>query len=71
MHTSFQDEAISRQYDPPSYANWLGELRVLFPVRDEFLLADAIFHFSDCYVSGLTPQEAYDKFDEFVNAEAA
>jgi hypothetical protein len=66
---SFTDSNELGKFNPPSYPNWLGELRALFPVPDEFLLADAIYHFQDCFTEGLTPQEAYAAFDEFVSAE--
>jgi hypothetical protein len=58
------------KFSPPTYANWLGELRTLFPVPDEFLLADAIFPFQNAFTDGKSPQEAYQAFDEFVSAEA-
>ena len=54
---------------PRPYANWLGELRGLFPIPDEFLLADAIYTFSDRFHDGMTPQEAYDSFDEWANSD--
>jgi hypothetical protein len=57
-------------FNPPTYANWLGELRTLFPVPDEFLLADAIFPFQNAFTDGKTPQEAYQAFDEFTSCES-
>jgi len=68
--TTLTDNDTLGKYNPPSYANWLGELRTLFPVPDEFLLADAIFPFAHAFEDGKTPQEAYAAFDEFVCAEA-
>jgi hypothetical protein len=70
MHTSFTNSDELGKYNPPSYANWLGELRKLFPVPDEFLLADAIYPFQHAFTNGMTPQDAYAAFDEFVSAEA-
>jgi len=55
----------------PSYANWPAVLRTLFPVQDEFLLADAIFSFAKEFEAGKTPQQAYEAFDIFVSAEEA
>jgi hypothetical protein len=62
-------ETLGR-FNPPSYANWLGELRTLFPVPDEFLLAEAIFPFQHAFTDGKTPQQAYAEFDEFTSCEA-
>jgi hypothetical protein len=46
VHTSFTGSRTLGRFTPPSYANWLAVLRTLFPVQDEFLLADAIFSFA-------------------------
>jgi hypothetical protein len=70
MHTSFSDSNILGKFSPPSYASWLAKLRTLFPVSDEFLLADAIFSFANAFKEGKTPQQAYEAFDIFVSAEA-
>lgn len=70
MHTSFHDPEVYALYEPRNYATWLAELRALFPVADEFLLAEAIFPFADCFHAELTPQQAYEAFDDFVNSEA-
>ena len=70
MHTSFTDSDTLGKFSPPSFENWLAELRALFPVPDEFLLADAIFSFANTFKEGKTPQQAYEAFDVFVNAEA-
>lgn len=70
MRTSFTDSDTLGKFNPPSYANWLAELRRLFPVSDEFLLADAIFSFANAFEEGRTPQQAYEAFDIFVRAEA-
>ena len=69
MHT-FSDSSTLGKFNPRSYANWLAELRTLFPVADEFLLADAIFSFANAFKEGKTPQQAYEVFDIFVSAEA-
>lgn len=58
------------QFNPPSYANWLGQLRALFPVPDEFLLADEIFPFQSAFHEGKTPLQAYEAFDFFVSSES-
>ena len=34
MHT-FSDNYTLGKFNPPSYANWLAELRALFPIPDE------------------------------------
>ncbi len=65
MHTSFAAA------DVRSYANWLGELRSLFPVPDEFLLADAIYPFADDFEHGLSPKQSYAAFDAFAACEDA
>jgi hypothetical protein len=70
MHTSFADSDTLGKFNPPSYANWLAELRTLFPVPDEFLLADAIFSFANAFKEGKTSQQAYEAFDIFVSTEA-
>ncbi|MHC2241500.1 hypothetical protein [Bradyrhizobium elkanii] len=70
MRTSFSDNYTLGKFTPPSYASWLAELRVLFPVQDEFLLADAIFSFEGAFKEGKTPQQAYEAFDIFVGADA-
>jgi len=70
MHTSFTDSDTLGRFNPPSYANWLAKLRTLFPVQDEFLLADAIFSFENAFEEGKTPQEAYEAFEILVGAEA-
>ncbi|WP_044542494.1 hypothetical protein [Bradyrhizobium sp. LTSP885] len=69
MHT-FSDNYTLGKFNAPSYASWLAELRALFPVPDEFLLADAIFSFASAFKEGKTPQQAYEVFDIFVSAEA-
>ena len=69
MHT-FSDNDTLGKFISYSYANWLAELRALFPVPDEFLLADAIFSFPVAFKEGKTPQQAYEGFDTFVSAEA-
>ena len=69
MHT-FSDSFTLGKFTPPSYANWLAELRTLFPVPDELLLADAIFSFANAFNEGRTPQQAYEAFDLFFSAEA-
>jgi hypothetical protein len=69
MHT-FSDNYTLGKFNPPSYANWLAELRALFPVPEELLLADAIFSFPDAFKDGKTPQQAYEAFDISVSAEA-
>jgi hypothetical protein len=51
MHT-FSDSYTLGKFNPRSYANWLAELRALFPVPDEFLLADAIFSFPNAFKEG-------------------
>ncbi|MCC8956846.1 hypothetical protein H8B02_26450 [Bradyrhizobium sp. Pear77] len=70
MRSSFSDNYTLGKFNPPSYASWLAELRTLFPVPDEFLLADAIFSFENAFREGKTPQQAYEAFDIFVGAEA-
>ena len=69
MHT-FSDSDTLGKFNPPSYASWLAELRTLFPVADEFLLADAIFSFANAFEQGETPRQAYEAFDIFVSAQA-
>ena len=69
MHT-FSDSYTLGKFNPPSYASWLAELRTLFPVPDEFRLADTIFSFPNAFKDGKTPQQAYEAFDTFVSAEA-
>lgn len=69
MH-SFSDSDTLGKFNPRSYANWLAEVRALFPVPDEFFLADAIFSFPNAFKEGKTPRQAYDEFDNFVSAEA-
>lgn len=69
MHR-FSDSHTLGKFNPRSYANWLIELRTLFPVPDEFLLADAIFSFPNAFKDGKTPQQAYEELDIFVSAEA-
>ncbi|MGE9010594.1 hypothetical protein ACO2JO_18575 [Leptospira interrogans] len=69
MHT-FGDSQTLGKFNPPSYANWLAELRAMFPVPDEFLLAEAIFDFPAAFKQGKTPQQAYEVFDIFVSADA-
>ncbi|MBR1204069.1 MULTISPECIES: hypothetical protein [unclassified Bradyrhizobium] len=71
MRTSFSDNYTLGKFNPPSYASWLAELRTLFPVPEEFLLADAIFSFASAFKEGKTPQQAYEVFDVFVSAEAS
>jgi hypothetical protein len=51
MHT-FSDRYTLGKFNSPSYANWLTELRTLFPVPDEFLLANAIFSFPNAFKGG-------------------
>jgi hypothetical protein len=69
MHT-FRDSYTLGKFNSPSYVDWLAELRTLFPVPDEFLLANAIFSFPNAFEEGKTPQQAYEEFDIFVSAEA-
>ncbi|WKA25866.1 hypothetical protein [Bradyrhizobium roseum] len=69
MYT-FSDNDTLGKFISCSYANWLAELRALFPVPDELLLAEAIFSFSDAFKEGKTPRQAYEGFDNFVSAEA-
>ena len=70
MRTSFTDSDTLGKFNPPSYANWLAKLRALFPVPDEFHLADAIFSFENAFEEGKTPQQAYEAFDISVSVEA-
>ena len=67
MHT-FSDSYTLGKFTPPSCANWLAELRTLFPVPEELLLADAIFSFANAFEEGKTPQQAYEAFDISVSA---
>ncbi len=67
MIHSFSDDAVLAQY-APSYANWLGELRKLFEVADEFLLAEAIYPFMEDWEHGLPPRQSYDRFDEWARS---
>ena len=69
MHT-FSDSYTLGKFTPRPYASWLAELRALFPVPDEFLLADAIFNFANAFKEGKTPQQAYEAFDIFASTEA-
>ena len=50
-------------------SKWLNELRAMFPVHEEYDLAAAIYPFEAAFCQGLSPQQAYDKFDAFVNCE--
>lgn len=52
------------------YSTWVDEVRAKFPVAEEFALAWAIYEFEMDYDNNLTPQESYDKFDQFVCADA-
>jgi hypothetical protein len=61
MYT-FSDSYTVGKFNPP-YANWLAEPRTLFPVPDEFLLADAIFNSPNAFNERKTPQQAYEAFD--------
>ena len=70
MRASFSDNYALGKFNPPSYESWLIELRTLFPIREEFLLADAIFSFADAFKEGKTPLQAYEAFDSFVGAAA-
>lgn len=54
-----------------TFPQWLSELRSLFPVADEYALAAAIYSFFADFENGLTPQESYTAFDQFVSAEDA
>ncbi len=54
-----------------TYDNWLAELQALFPVRDEFLLAGAIYPFMDDFEHGLSPKQSYAAFDAFAACEDA
>ncbi len=42
---------------------WMNELRALFPVPEEFEIADRVAFFAVAHSLGLTPQQAYDQFD--------
>lgn len=50
------------------FPTWLIDLKALFPEREEYELAAAIYSFQSAWVDGLTPQEAYDNFSEWVDA---
>lgn len=45
-----------------TYSQWLAELKSKFDV-EEYELANAIYSFQDSYSEGLTPAEAYERFD--------
>lgn len=63
MARSAENLAIDRHY-----IGWLGEVRSHFPVAEEYDLAAAIYSFSEAYLDGMSPQEAYDAFDAWVAA---
>lgn len=48
-------------------AQWMDELRALFPVPEEFEIADRVFFFAVAWGLGLSPQQAYEQFDESVS----
>jgi hypothetical protein len=50
---------------------WMDELRALFPMPEEFEIADKVYWFEVAYDLGLSPQQAYDEFDKQVACEAA
>jgi hypothetical protein len=50
------------------FADWLTQLKAMFPVADEYELAAAIYSFAIAYEDGLSPQQAYDAFDAWVAA---
>lgn len=45
--------------------DFIAEVRKLFPVAEEFELARAIYSFEAAHEDGLTPQQAYDDFDQW------
>lgn len=47
---------------------WMTELRALFPLPEELEIAAEIYSFISAFQDGLTPQEAYDDFDQWVTA---
>ncbi len=47
----------------------MNELRDLFPVPEEFEIANKVYWFAVAYDVGLTPQQAYDEFDKQVAGE--
>lgn len=54
-----------------TYTQWLAELKSRFDVAEEFELANAIYSFQDSYAEGLTPAEAYERFDQWACEDAA
>lgn len=51
-----------------SFAAWLADVAAKFDVADEFKLAEAIYSFAAAFENGMTPQEAYDDFNAWVEA---
>ena len=49
-------------------STWTAELRALFPVYEEYEWASEIYSFKSAFEDGLTPQQAYADFDEWVSA---
>lgn len=47
------------------YVEWTGRLAALFPQPEEYQLARAIYSFQTAYEDGMTPQQAYDDFNEW------
>lgn len=56
--------------DHTHLSTWTAELRALFPVADEYELAAAIYSFTSAFEDGMTPQQAYDDFDEWTSCDA-
>jgi hypothetical protein len=48
---------------------WTSELRTLFPQPEEYDLAAEIYSFSSAFEDGMSPQEAYDDFAAWCDAE--
>ncbi len=51
-----------------TYTKWLLGVRSLFPQPEEYQWARVAYDFIDDYNHGLSPLEAYERFDESVAA---
>lgn len=71
MNAIHPDYPTLGKFSPPTYATWLGDVRALFPVPEEFLIASKIFSFEAAFEDDMTPEEAYAAFDKFVCCEEA
>lgn len=52
----------------PTFTYWTEQVRALFDQPEEYDLAAAIYSFAAAYEDDMSPQQAFNDFDDWVSA---